>query len=129
MFRLGDYNATVLDHFENPRNVGAVEDADAEATAGNPDGDRMRLTLRVRDGVIREARFQTFGCVAAIASSSVATELIRGRTLEEALRLTGGEVVAALGGLPEVKVGCSVVAPEAIRAAVEDYRRRRPAHR
>lgn len=122
MFRLSDYNDRVIDHYENPRNVGAVDRPEGEATAESRDGDRMRLTLRIRDGVIEEARFQTFGCVAAIASSSMATEMIRGRTLDEACRLTNREVVDALGGLPEVKIECSVVAEKAIRAAVEDYR-------
>ncbi len=125
MFRLSDYNATVLDHYENPRNVGTVESPDGSATAGNPDGDRMKLTLRIRAGVIAEARFKTFGCVAAIASSSVATELLLGRTVEQALALTDADLVEALGGLPEVKVGCSVVAPKAIRAAIDDFHGKR----
>lgn len=123
-FHLSDYNEKVLDHYENPRNVGRVADPDAEAMAGNPDGDRMRLTLRIRQGVIETARFQTFGCVAAIASSSMVTELLQGRTLDDALRLTNRDVVEALGGLPELKVECSVVAEKAIRAALADYRKR-----
>ena len=123
-FHLSDYNEKVLDHYENPRNVGRVADPDAEAMAGNPDGDRMRLTLRIRQGVIEAARFQTFGCVAAIASSSMVTELLRGRTLDDALRLTNRDVVEALGGLPEVKLECSVIAEKAIRAALADYRKR-----
>jgi nitrogen fixation NifU-like protein len=122
MFRLSDYNDKVLDHYENPRNVGVVADFDGEATVGTADGDRMRLTLRIRAGIIEEARFQTFGCVAAIASSSIATEMIQGRSIEDACRLTNTEVVEALGGLPQVKIECSVVAEKAIRAAVADYR-------
>ena len=123
-FHLSDYNEKVLDHYENPRNVGRVADPDAEAMAGNPDGDRMRLTLRIRNGVIEAAMFQTFGCVAAIASSSMVTEMLQGLTLDDALRLTNRDVVEALGGLPEVKVECSVVAEKAIRAALADYRER-----
>ena len=124
MFRFSEYNKTVIDHYENPRNVGVVDAADAEAMEGNPDGDQMRLTLRIRDEVIREARFQTIGCVAAIASSSIATEMLVGKNLAEADRLTKRDVVRALGGLPEVKIDCSVVAEKAIRAALADFRRR-----
>ena len=118
------YSATVLDHFENPRNVGDVAGTAAVATVENPDcGDRMRLSLRVHDsGIILEARFRTFGCVAAIAASSMTTEMIRGMDLESAAALTDRQVAVALGGLPESKVHCSVLAERAIREAIENYR-------
>ena len=120
------YGPLVLEHFENPRNVGEVEDPDAASWVESPaHGDRLKLTLRIADGVIAEARFRAFGCGAAIASSSMATVLLRGRSLEEAGRLTRQEVSEALGGLPESKVHCSVLAEEAVRRALEDYRRRR----
>jgi nitrogen fixation NifU-like protein len=121
------YNATVLDHFLNPRNVGDVPEAEALGQAGEPNcGDTMRLSLRIKDGRIVEARFRTVGCGAAIASSSMATELIKGRTIEEARRFSNQEVVAALGGLPPAKIRCSVLAGQALRAALEDYEKRHP---
>ncbi len=124
-YNLVEYSPQVLDHYENPRNVGEIEDADAVATAGNPAcGDLMRLSLRIRDGIIEDARFKTFGCGAAIAASSMATEMLKGRSLEEAARLTNRDVAEALGGLPPVKMHCSVLAEDAVRAALADYRNR-----
>lgn len=121
------YNPIVLDHFLNPRNVGDVPQPDALGQAGEPScGDTMRLSLRIKDGRIVEARFRTFGCGAAIASSSMATELIKGRTLEEARHFSNEEIVAALGGLPPAKIQCSVLAGQALRAALEDYQTRHP---
>lgn len=125
-YTFADYGPLLLDHFENPRNVGSVDDADAVGRAGNPAcGDLMELSLRVRDGRILEARFRTTGCSAAIASSSMTTVLLTGRSLEEAGALTNSEVAGALGGLPPAKMHCSVLAEDAVRAALEDYRRRR----
>jgi nitrogen fixation NifU-like protein len=121
------YNPTVLDHFLNPRNVGEVPQAEALGEAGEPTcGDTMRLSLRIKDGRIVDARFRTLGCGAAIASSSMATELLKGRTVEEARHFSNKEVVAALGGLPPAKIQCSVLAGQALRAALEDYDTRHP---
>ena len=114
-----DYNAVVLDHFTNPRNVGRAEGANAEATVENPGcGDLVRLSLRVEDGVVKQARMKTFGCAAAIASASVLTTIIEGRTVKEALALRDSDVVEALGGLPEGKVSCSVLAQEVLGRAL-----------
>ncbi len=119
-----DYSDVILDHFENPRNVGVVEQADAVGEAGNPAcGDRMELTLRIRDGRVAEARFRATGCGAAIASASMTTVLLTGRTVAEAGTLTNEDVARALGGLPPVKLHCSVLAEDAIRSALTDYRR------
>ncbi|TAJ44468.1 iron-sulfur cluster assembly scaffold protein [Methanofollis fontis] len=119
------FTETVMDHFENPRNVGALEDADAVAEVGSPEcGDTTTLYLKIRENRIVDVRFRTLGCAAAIASSSMATELILGKSLEEAWALTNTDVVRALGGLPEQKVHCSVLAEGAIREAINDYRRR-----
>jgi nitrogen fixation NifU-like protein len=124
------YNPVVLDHFLNPRNVGDVPRADGVGEAGRPDcGDTLRMSVRIGEGRIVEARFRAIGCAAAIASSSIATELIRGRSLAEARRFSNGEVVAALGGLPPAKIQCSVLATQALQAALEDYEKRRPAAR
>jgi nitrogen fixation protein NifU and related proteins len=121
------YNPIVLDHFLNPRNVGEVPQAEALGEAGEPScGDTMRLSLRIKDGRIVNARFRTLGCGAAIASSSMTTELLKGRTVEEARHFSNEEVVAALGGLPPAKVQCSVLAGQALRAALQDYDRRHP---
>lgn len=123
----GEYGEILLDHFENPRNVGAITSPDATGRAGNAAcGDELRLTLRIEGGVIREARFQASGCTASIASSSMATVLLTGLTLEQAAALSDREVARALGGLPETKVHCSVLAEEAIRAALADFRSGRP---
>ncbi len=122
------YGPTVLDHFENPRNVGEIDNPDAESwVESQAHGDRLKLTLRIAEGVVTEARFRAFGCGAAIASSSMATVLLTGRGIEEASLLTRREVAEALGGLPESKLHCSVLAEEAVRLALEDYRRRRGA--
>ena len=116
------YNDTVMDHFLNPRNMGDVQEADGVGEVGAAAcGDILKISLKIRDGKIEDARFKTFGCGSAIASSSMATELIKGRTLEEAKNFSNQEVVDALGGLPPVKIHCSVLAEEALKAAIEDY--------
>lgn len=116
------YNETVMDHFHNPRNVGVIEDADGVGEVGNPKcGDIMKIYLKIENDVITEIKFETFGCGSAIASSSIATEMVKGRTVEQALQLTNKEVVDALGGLPAYKLHCSVLAEQAIQAAVKDY--------
>lgn len=113
------YGPAVLDHFQNPRNPGLLEHPDLVGEAGNPVcGDRMRLYLRVREGRVTEARFQTFGCSVAIAASSVLTELVLGKPVAELSAITNQDIVAALGGLPEAKVNCSVLAEEALRSAL-----------
>jgi nitrogen fixation NifU-like protein len=118
-------NHLVMDHFLNPRNVGDLPGADGVGEVGAVScGDVMRISIRVRDGRIAEARFRTFGCGTAIAASSMATELIQGRTVDEALKFSNAEVANALGGLPAAKSHCPVLAEEAVRAAVEDYLRR-----
>lgn len=120
------YSEKVLEHFRNPRNVGKIEDADGIGKVGNPIcGDVMVMYLRIRDDRIEDAKFETFGCGAAIATSSMATELIKGKTIKEALEVTNRAVAEALGGLPPHKMHCSVLAEEAIKAAIEDYRARR----
>ena len=120
------YNETVLDHFNNPRNVGELEDADGESMVSSSRcGDMMQLFLKIENNVITDARFRTFGCSAAIASGSAATEMIVGKTLQRALRVTKGDIEDALGGLPVIKANCSVLAENAIRAAVEDYQKKR----
>ena len=119
------YSEKVMDHFANPRNVGEIENADGIGEVGNSKcGDIMKMYIEVNDGVITDVKFKTFGCGAAIATSSMATELIKGKTIEEALQLTNKAVMEALDGLPPVKVHCSVLAEEAIRSAVADYYKR-----
>ena len=121
------YNQTVMDHFMNPRNLGDLKDADGVGEVGAAAcGDIMKISLKIEDGKIKDARFKTFGCGSAIASSSMATELIKGRTIQEAMSFTNQEVVSALGGLPPVKIHCSVLAEEALKAALEDYLKRHP---
>ena len=116
------YSETVMDHFRNPRNVGVIEDADGVGEAGNAVcGDIMKIYLKIEDSTVADVRFETFGCGSAIASSSRATELIKGRPLSEVLTLTNKAVAEALDGLPAHKLHCSVLAEEAIRAAVQDY--------
>lgn len=118
----GQYSAQVMDHFANPRNVGEIEDADGIGTVGNPVcGDIMKMFIKVEDGVISDVKFKTFGCGAAIATSSMATELIKGKSLDDALKLTNKAVAEALGGLPPVKMHCSVLAEEAVQMAIDDY--------
>ena len=121
------YNPTVMDHFMNPRNMGDIKDADGVGEVGAAAcGDIMKISLKIKNGKIEDARFKTFGCGSAIASSSMATELIKGRTIDEAMSFTNQEVVTALGGLPPVKIHCSVLAEEALKAALEDYIRKNP---
>jgi nitrogen fixation protein NifU and related proteins len=121
----GGYSPLVMDHFANPRNVGEIEDADGVGNVGNPVcGDLMRMTIKVNDGVITDVKFKTFGCGAAIATSSIATEMIKGKTIDEALTLTNKAVADALGGLPAVKMHCSVLAEEAVQSAIDDFLKR-----
>ena len=116
------YSEKVMDHFQHPRNVGKIEDADGVGEVGNAKcGDIMKMYLKVDDGVITDVKFNTFGCGSAIATSSMATELIKGKPIEEALQLSNKAVVEALDGLPAHKIHCSVLAEEAVRAAVKDY--------
>ena len=116
------YSEKVMDHFQNPRNVGKIEDADGIGEVGNPVcGDIMKIYLKIKDDIITDVKFETFGCGSAIASSSMATELILGKPLSEALQLTNKAVTEALDGLPAHKLHCSVLAEEAIKAAIEDY--------
>ena len=119
---MGMYNEKVMDHFTNPRNVGTLEDASAVGTYGSPVcGDMMQISIRVENDVITDAKFKTFGCGSAIASSSVATDMIIGMTIEEALAVTNKQIVNELGGLPAVKIHCSVLADHAIKSAIYDY--------
>ena len=118
----GPYSDKVMDHFMHPRNVGEMPDADGVGQVGNPVcGDIMKMYIKVKDKIITDVKFQTFGCGAAIATSSMATELIKGKTLDEAITLTNDAVVQALEGLPKVKIHCSVLAEEAVKSAVDDY--------
>jgi len=119
------YSEKVMDHFSNPRNVGEIKDADGVGEVGNPVcGDMMTFYVKVKDGKLDDVKFKTFGCGAAIATSSMATDLIKGKTIEEALQLTNAAVAEALGGLPKVKMHCSVLAEQAVRSAVDDYLRK-----
>ncbi|MCL2321093.1 MAG: Fe-S cluster assembly scaffold protein NifU [Oscillospiraceae bacterium] len=119
------YSDKVIDHYTNPRNVGEIENADGIGEVGNPVcGDIMRMYLKIKDGIIEDIKFKTFGCGAAIATSSVSTEMLKGKTIEQALKLTNKEVVDALDGLPPVKLHCSVLAEEAVRSAIADYYRK-----
>ena len=116
------YSETVMDHFQHPRNVGEMPDADGIGEVGNAVcGDIMRMYIKVKDGIITDVKFKTFGCGSAIASSSMATEMIKGKPIEEALELSNKAVAQALDGLPAHKLHCSVLAEEAVRAAVKDY--------
>ena len=116
------YTETVMDHFTHPRNVGVIEDADGVGEVGNAKcGDIMKIYLKIDDGIISDVKFNTFGCGSAIASSSMATEMIKGKPLDQALELTNKAVVEALDGLPAHKIHCSVLAEEAVKAAVKDY--------
>jgi len=117
-----EYTKKVMDHFMNPRNVGVIENPDGYGKIGSPScGDMMEIFLKIEDGIIKDVKFRTFGCASAIASSSVTTEMILNKTVEEALQVTNKAVVEALDGLPAAKVHCSVLAEEAIKAAIEDY--------
>ena len=116
------YSEKVMDHFRNPRNVGEIADADGIGEVGNAKcGDIMRMYIKVDDGIITDVKFMTFGCGSAIATSSIATEMIKGKSIDEALELSNKAVVEALGGLPSHKIHCSVLAEEAVKAAVKDY--------
>lgn len=122
------YSQKVMDHFENPRNVGVIENADGIGKQGNPVcGDMMELTIRVRDEVIEDIKFRTFGCCAAIATSSMVTELVRGKSIEEAEQISKQTVAEALDGLPPVKMHCSNLAADALQDAIRDYRERKKA--
>jgi len=122
----GSYNQVVMEHLKHPRNMGEIENPDGVGEARNPAcGDTMRLFIKVETGRIVDARFLTFGCGAAIASSSITTEMIRGKTIEEALVISDAVIAEAMGGLPPTKVHCSVLAEKAIQAAVFDYRRKK----
>jgi nitrogen fixation NifU-like protein len=119
------YTDKVMEHFEHPRNVGEIENADGIGRVGNPVcGDIMNLYIKVRDGRIVDAKFKTFGCGAAIATSSMVTELVIGKTIEEALKISNDAVTEALGGLPTQKRHCSVLAEQALQAAIEDYQKK-----
>ena len=120
------YSEKVMDHFLNPRNVGIIEDADGVGEVGNAKcGDIMKMYLKIEDGIIKDVKFETFGCASAIASSSMATEMIKGKPLSEAAELTNKAVAEALDGLPPHKIHCSVLAEEAIRKAIEDYKNKK----
>ena len=119
------YTEQVMDHFTNPRNVGELPDADGVGEVGNAKcGDIMKMYIKVNDGVITDVKFKTYGCGSAIATSSIATEMIKGKTIAEALALSNQAVVEALGGLPAHKIHCSVLAEQSIKAAIADYYRR-----
>jgi len=119
------YSEKVLDHFANPRNVGEIENADGIGEVGNAKcGDIMKMYLKIDNGIITDVKFKTFGCGAAVATSSMATELIKGKPIDDALKLTNKAVVEALDGLPPVKIHCSVLAEQAIKAALSDYYKR-----
>ena len=121
------YSEKVMDHFSNPRNVGEIEDASGTGTVGNAKcGDIMKMDIKVENGIIVDVKFKTFGCGAAIATSSMATEMVKGESIDEALQLTNKAVAEALDGLPPVKMHCSMLAEQAIHAAIEDYRRKHP---
>lgn len=120
-----DYSANVLDHFKNPRNMGELKDADAEAIVGNPScGDVMKIMIKVKDARIANVKFQTMGCAAAIASSSMATELAKGMSLDEAEKISNKDVSLALGELPPIKEHCSNLAADALKLAIRNYRKK-----
>ena len=121
------YTDTVMDHFLHPRNVGEIADADGVGEVGNAKcGDIMKMDIKVENDVITDVKFKTFGCCAAIATSSMATEMVKGKSIDEALQLTNKAVAEALDGLPPVKMHCSLLAEQAIHAAVEDYQKKHP---
>jgi len=121
------YSTKVMDHFRNPHNVGFIEDADGVGKVGNPVcGDIMELTIKVDKGVITDAMFRTFGCGAAIATSSMVTDMVKGKTIDEALKVTNQAVAEALGGLPKLKMHCSVLAEQALKLAIQDYYEKHP---
>lgn len=119
------YSDLVMDHFANPRNMGEMENPSGVGNVGNPVcGDVMRLYLKIEDGVIVDAKFKTFGCGAAIASSSILTEMLKGKKIEDALKISNEAVAEALGGLPATKIHCSVLAEDALKAALADFKKR-----
>lgn len=123
--KMEEYSNKVMDHFMNPRNVGEIPDADGIGQVGNPVcGDIMKMYLKIKDNVITDVKFKTFGCGAAVATSSMATELIIGKTLEEALEISNKTVAEALDGLPPVKMHCSNLAEQAIKSAIDDYKKK-----
>lgn len=116
------YSEKVMDHFMNPRNVGEIDDASGVGTVGNAKcGDIMKVYLKIEDNIIKDAKFKTFGCGAAVATSSMATEMVKGKTVEEALKITNKAVMEALDGLPPIKIHCSLLAEESLHAALWDY--------
>jgi len=120
-----DYSDDVMNHFMAPHNMGEIENPDGIGNVGNPKcGDVMRISLRIKDNVIEDIKFKTFGCVAAVATSSMLTDLVKGKSIEEALTITNKRVAEALGGLPAVKMHCSVLAEGGLQAAIEDYRKK-----
>jgi nitrogen fixation NifU-like protein len=120
------YNEKVMDHFSNPRNVGEIPDADGVGTVGNPVcGDIMKIFIKVRDNIIDDIKFKTFGCGAAIATSSMVTEMVKGKSLDEALKVNNKQVAEALGGLPPIKMHCSNLAADALHEAINDYKQSR----
>ena len=120
------YTDKVLEHFMNPHNMGEIKDADGVGTVGNPTcGDIMTIYIKVKDNKIEAIKFKTYGCVAAIASTSIATEIVKGKTLDEAYKLTRDDVAKELGGLPSVKMHCSNLAADALREAIDDYRKKK----
>ena len=122
------YTERVMDHFKNPRNVGEIDNASGSGTVGNAKcGDIMKMYIQVENGVITDVKFKTFGCCAAIATSSMVTEMVKGKTLEEALRVSNEAVAEALDGLPPVKMHCSNLAADAVHAAIKDYIAKHPA--
>ncbi|NQU73551.1 MAG: Fe-S cluster assembly scaffold protein NifU [Candidatus Omnitrophica bacterium] len=123
----GQYSEKVMDHFKNPRNVGDMPDADGTGHVGNAMcGDIMELYIKVRDNVIADAKFKTFGCGAAIATSSMVTELVKGKTVDEAFKISNRAVAEALGGLPKIKMHCSLLAEQALKSAIDDYLKKHP---
>jgi len=121
------YSEKVMDHFRNPRNVGEIADADGIGEVGNPTcGDIMKIYIKVNEGKIADIKFKTFGCGAAIATSSMVTEMVKGKTLDDAVNITNRQVAEALDGLPPIKMHCSNLAADALHAAIEDYKKRRP---
>ena len=120
-----DYSEKVMEHFMNPHNVGTLDDADGIGEVGNPRcGDIMKMYIKVKEDVIVDIKFQTFGCGAAVATSSMITEMVKGKTLKEALEITNKDVAEALGGLPNIKMHCSNLAEQGIKAAIEDYKKK-----
>ena len=118
------YSKTVMEHFQDPKNVGAIDNPDGIGEVGNPVcGDIMTFHIKVKDNVIEEVKFKTFGCGAAIATSSMVTEMVKGKSIDEALKISNKSVAEALGGLPKVKMHCSVLAEDALKAAIDDYQK------